>query len=113
MFRALLGETAPLSAGSITRLKEEWQGEFEAWRTRRPDTHRYLYLWVDGIYLDAGREEEPPIRSGALLTVVGLNEQGEKELLAMVAGYRESTESWAGVRRDLRERGLNRPLVPD
>jgi len=107
VFRALLGETAPLSASSIIRLKGEWQGEFESWRARRLDGHRYLYLWVDGVYLNAGQEEEKT----ALLCVLGLNEQGEKELLAMVPGYRESRESWAGVLRDLRERGLKRPLV--
>jgi len=107
VFRALLGETAPLSPSSISRLKAEWQEEFEAWRTRPLDMHRYLYLWVDGIYLEAGQEEEKT----ALLCVVGLNERGEKDLLAMTPGYRESSESWAGVLRDLRARGLNRPLV--
>lgn len=103
----MLGETAPLSPSSISRLKEEWRGEFEAWWTRPLDMHRYLYLWVDGVYLRAGSEEEHT----ALLTVVGLNERGEKELLAMLPGYRESTESWAAALRDLRERGLDRPLV--
>jgi len=107
VFRALLGETAPLSASSIIRLKGEWQGEFESWRARRLDGHGYLYLWVDGVYLNAGQEEEKT----ALLCVLGLNEQGEKELLAMVPGYRESMESWAGVLRDLRDRGLKRPMV--
>jgi putative transposase len=107
VFRTLLGETAPLSPSSITRLKGEWQGEFETWRTRPLDQHHYLYLWVDGIYLDAGPEEEKT----ALLTVVGLNEQGEKELLAMIPGYRESADSWAETLRDLCSRGLRRPLV--
>jgi putative transposase len=107
VLRALLGETAPLSATSITRLKSEWQDEFEAWRQRSLHDHQYLYLWVDGVYLRAGQEEEKM----ALLCVVGLNEEGEKELLAMIPGYRESTNSWAGVLRDLRDRGLNRPMV--
>lgn len=107
MFRVLLGETAPLSPSSITRLKAEWHEEFEAWRARSLGQHRYLYLGVDGVYLDAGLEEERT----ALLVVVGLNEQGEKELLAMRPGYRESTASWAEVLRDLRDRGLNRPIV--
>ena len=59
------------------------------------------------MYLRAGLEEEKI----ALLCVVGLNEQGDKELLAMMPGYRESTDSWAGVLRDLRDRGVGRPLV--
>jgi transposase-like protein len=109
VFRALLGETAPLSATSVTRLKAEGQGEYETWRTRRLDGHRSPYLWVDDVYLRAGQEEE----KRALLCVLGLNEEGQKELLGMVAGYRESTESWAEVLRDLQARGLNRPMVPD
>lgn len=107
VFRALLGETAPLSPSSVTRLKAEWQAEFEVWRTRGLEQQRYLYLWVDGVYLDAGPEQERT----ALLVVVGLTEQGEKELLAMQPGYRESTASWAEVLRDLRDRGLKRPMV--
>jgi putative transposase len=107
VFRVLLGETAPLSPSSITRLKAEWHEEYESWRARRLDEHRYLYAWVDGIYLDAGPEAEKT----ALLVVVGLNEQGEKELLAMLPGYRESAQSWAEVLRDMRYRGLNQPMV--
>jgi len=105
--RALLGETAPLSPSSVSRLKADWQEEFTTWRARRLDGQRYLYLWVDGIYLRAGDEEEKT----ALLCVLGLRADGQKELLAMLSGYRESTESWAGVLRDLRERGMQRPLV--
>ena len=107
VFRAILGASAPLSPTSVTRLKQDWQGEFEAWRTRRLDGHRYLYLWVDGVYLSAGQE----LDKTALLCVLGLREDGEKELLAMVPGYRESSQSWADVLRDLRERGLERPMV--
>jgi transposase-like protein len=107
VFRALLGETAPLSATSVTRLKAEWQAEFEAWRTRRLEGQRYLYLGVDGVYLKAGQEDEKT----ALLCVLGLREDGEKELLAMGLGYRESSESWAVVLRDLVARGLNQPLL--
>lgn len=107
VFRTLLGESAPLSATSITRLKGEWQAEYEAWRKRRLDLHRYLYVWVDGIYLAGGDEEEKT----ALLCVLGLREDGEKELLGIALGYRESTESWAEVLRDLKGRGMRPPLV--
>jgi transposase-like protein len=107
VFRALLGETAPLSASSVTRLKADWQAEYEGWRTRALDEQRYLYLWVDGIYLAAGGEEEKT----ALLCVLGLREDGQKELLALVPGYRESTESWAQVLRDLKARGVVCPAL--
>jgi transposase-like protein len=69
--------------------------------------HRYAYIWADGIYLGAGLEKEKT----ALLCVLGAREDGEKELLAMEPGYRESTESWASELRDLRDRGMQAPLL--
>lgn len=107
IFRTLLGETAPLSPSSIVRLKADWQAEFTAWQTRRLEGERYLYCWVDGIYLAAGQEDE----KSALLCVLGLRADGQKELLALGLGYRESAESWGTVLRDLRERGMRAPLL--
>ncbi len=99
--RALLGEAAPLSPASIVRLKEQWVAEYEAWR-RRPLEPRYAYCWADGLYLKAGPEDEKT----AVLIIIGVTADGQKELLAMVEGYRESRESWRDVLRDLRRRGL-------
>jgi putative transposase len=107
VFRALLGETAPLSKSSVVRLKSHWQAEYEAWSKRRLDKQRYVYVWVDGIYVAAGDEDDKT----ALLCVLGLREDGEKELLAIGLGYRESKESWAEVLRGLRDRGMVWPLV--
>jgi transposase-like protein len=107
VFRSLLGETAPLSPSSIVRLKAEWQTEFTTWQTRRLDQERYVYCWVDGIYVAAGQEDEKT----ALLCVLGLRADGQKELLGLSLGYRESTESWGRVLRDLRDRGMRRPLL--
>ena len=107
VFRELVGETMALSANAIVRLKEHWGKEYEVWRSRFLGNHRYAYIWADGIYLGAGIEKEKT----ALLCVLGAREDGEKELLAMEPGYRESTESWKGVLRDLRDRGLEAPLL--
>jgi len=104
VFRELVGETTALSANAVVRLKEHWGKEYEVWRHRFLGDHRYAYIWADGIYLGAGIEKEKT----ALLCVLGAREDGEKELLAMEPGYRESTESWKGVLRDLRDRGLER-----
>lgn len=104
--RQLMGDAATLSASTIIRLKGEWQAEYEAFRTR-PIEAAYAYVWCDGIYLGAGLEKE----HSCLLVVIGAREDGRKELLAMELGYRESTESWAGVLRGLRERGLEAPLL--
>lgn len=91
----------------MVRLKEQWAEEYQDWRQRPLGEHRYAYIWADGIYLDAGTEPEKT----ALLCLVGAREDGQKELLAIEAGYRESTESWAGVLRELRDRGLQAPLL--
>ena len=107
VFRELVGETTALSANTVVRLKEHWGAEYEAWRQRPLGEHRYAYIWADGVYLAAGTEKEKT----ALLCVLGAREDGVKELLAMEAGYRESTESWAEVLRNLRDRGLSPPLL--
>ena len=107
VFRELVGETTALSANTVVRLKEHWGQEYQEWRQRSLGTNRYAYIWADGVYLSAGTEKEKT----ALLCVLGAREDGEKELLAMVPGYRESTESWAEVLRDLRDRGLSPPLL--
>lgn len=104
--RQLMGDAATLSASTIIRLKAEWAVEYETFRSR-PITRRYAYIWSDGIYLGAGLEKE----DSCLLVVIGAREDGREELLAMELGYRESTESWAGVLRSLRERGLEAPLL--
>jgi putative transposase len=46
-----------------------------------------------------------------LLVVIGVREDGVEELLAVEDGYRESTDSWAAVMRDLKNRGLNEPKL--
>jgi len=107
VFRELVGETMALSPNAIVRLKEHWGKEYEGWRKRPLWEHRYAYVWADGVYLDAGTEVEKT----ALLCVVGARDDGGKELLGMDPGYRESKESWAEVLRDLRNRGLETPLV--
>jgi putative transposase len=100
-FQALLGSDAPLSASSILRQKQQWESEYQAWK-RRPLDREYLYVWADGVYPKAGPKDEQM----AVLVVSGLNRKGEKELLAIEEGYRESEESWREVFRDLKRRGL-------
>ena len=107
VFRELVGETTALSPNAIVRLKERWGQEYEAWRKRPLWNHQYPYVWGDGVYLNAGIEKDKT----ALLCVVGARDDGEKELLAMEPGYRESKESWAETLRDLRNRGLEAPMA--
>lgn len=100
--RGLLGDGAPLSASSIERLRAKWQLEYEAWRSRRLDELKVVYVWADGLYVKAGLEDS----KAALLVIVGALKDGGKVVLAIESGQRESKESWGRVLRDLRDRGL-------
>ncbi len=107
--RELLGEDAAgLSSASISRLVKEWEADYEAFGSRRLEFARYAYLWVDGIHLSVRLGEDTEL---CCLVVMGVREDGAKELLAVSDGYRESAESWAEVLRDLKRRGLRSPAL--
>ena len=105
--RGLLGEDAPLSKPTIRRLKAVWAEEFEGWRNRSLEGREVVYVWADGIYVKAGLERD----KAALLVVIGAMSDGTKEVLALTSGYRESTEAWTAVFRDLMARGLGEPRL--
>jgi len=105
--RGLLGEAAPVSASTVARLKEGWQAEWDEWKKHPLDGLEVLFMWVDGVYVKAGLEKD----KAALLVIVGGLADGRKVILAVAPGYRESTESWSGVLRDLKERGMNCPRL--
>jgi transposase-like protein len=105
--RGLLGDGAPLSKASIRRLRAGWTLDFETWARRPLADREVVYVWADGIYVKAGLERD----KAALLVVMGAMRDGTKEVLAVRSGYRESTESWSEVFRDLKARGLAAPKL--
>lgn len=101
----LLGEHAKnVSPGVISRLKSAWEGEYSAWSSRDLSKKTYVYWWVDGIYLQARMEAA----KDCVLVVIGVNEQGQKELLALEDGFRESKESWLDLINQLKKQGLQK-----
>lgn len=102
----LLGDDAPVSAATVARLKTVWHAEYREWQSR-PIAGQVVYLWIDGLYVKAGLEKD----KAALLVAVAGFVDGHKEVIALQAGYRESTESWADLLRDLKSRGMNAPAV--
>lgn len=103
-----LGEgSIGLSPASIVKLKKVWDAEFELW-SKRSITKKYVYLWADGVNVQVRLGEDKKI---CLLVIIGVTENGEKELLAAHPGYRESTESWSTVLRSLTARGMTAPLL--
>jgi transposase-like protein len=103
---ALLGKDAPnLSPPVLARLKTGWQEEYERWRRRDLSARRYVYIWADGVYLQARMETDKQ----CILVLIGATPEGKKELIGFQTGYRESTQSWRELLADLKGRGLSVP----
>jgi len=103
---ALLGPEAPnLSPGVIARLIEGWQEEYDRWRRRDLSARRYVYIWADGVYLQARMEPQ----AECILVIIGATPEGKKELLGFHVGARESAQSWRELLVDLKARGLTIP----
>jgi len=99
----LLGKDAPnLSPSVIGRLTAAWEGEYDAWRRRDLSARRYVYIWADGVYLQARME---PIAE-CMLEVIGATPEGNKEVIGFQVGTRESAQSWRELLVDLKARGL-------
>lgn len=100
---ALLGPDAPgLSASTISRLKDVWKAEMASWQGRDLKRKRYVYFWADGVYFNVRLEEA----SQCILVIIGATTNGQKELVGIWDGYRESEQSWRELLLDLRRRGL-------
>jgi transposase-like protein len=100
---ALLGaEARNLSPGAIARLAAGWQDEYDHWRERDLSARRYVYIWADGVYLQARMEPE----AECILVIIGATPEGGKELLGFHVGVRESAQSWRELLVDIRARGL-------
>lgn len=103
---ALLGKDAPgLSATTISRLKEVWADEHNRWKRRDLSARRYVYVWADGIYLQARLEDEKQ----CILVLIGATPEGKKELIGFTDGARESAQDWRELLLDLKRRGLTVP----
>jgi transposase-like protein len=101
------GSSAGLSASVITRLTTQWQAEQRAFAERDLRDRDFVYVWADGVHFNVRLEEDRL----CCLVIVGVRADGTKELVAVADGYRESTESWADLLRDLRRRGMRPPVL--
>ena len=88
---ALLGKDAPnLSSAVISRLTAAWQADYDAWQKRDLSARRYVYVWADGVYLQARMEDN----AECMLMLIGATPEGKKELVGFQTGVRESAQSW-------------------
>lgn len=100
---ALLGKEAPnLSPSVIARLTAEWSNEYERWQRRDLSARHYVYVWADGVYLQARMEDH----AECMLVLIGATPEGKKELIGFQTGIRESTQSWRELLVDVKHRGL-------
>ncbi len=100
---ALLGKEAPnLSPSVIARLRGEWEADYARWQPRDVSARRYVYVWADGVYLQARMEPQ----AECMLVLIGATPEGKKELLGFQVGMRESAQSWRELLVDLKARGL-------
>lgn len=105
---ALVGKDAPnLSPSVITRLTAEWNADYERWQKRDLSARRYVYVWADGVYLQARMEDQ----AECMLVLIGATPEGKKELVGFQTGIRESAQSWRELLVDVKRRGLK--IAPD
>ena len=105
---ALLGKDAPnLSPSVVGRLTAEWQAEYERWQGRDLTARRYVYVWADGVYLQARMEDH----AECMLVLIGATPEGKKELVGFQVGVRESAQSWRELLVEVKRRGL--ALAPE
>jgi len=105
---ALLGRDAPnLSPAVVTRLTATWADEYARWQARDLSARRYVYVWADGVYLQARMEEQ----AECMLVLIGATPEGKKELVGFQVGVRESAQSWRELLVEVKRRGLS--LAPE
>ncbi|MFG6577755.1 IS256 family transposase [Sulfitobacter sp. 1A15333] len=103
---AIMGPDAPnLSPSVISRLTAGWQVQYDAWARRDLSARHYVYMWADGVYLQARMEEN----AECMLVIIGATPEGKKELVGFQVGLRESAQSWHELLTDIKGRGLSVP----
>jgi transposase-like protein len=103
---AILGPDAPnLSPSVVSRLTAGWQAQYDAWIRRDLCARHYVYIWADGVYLQARMEEN----AECMLVIIGATPEGKKELIGFQVGLRESAQSWHELLSDIKGRGLSVP----
>lgn len=103
--QSLLGADASgLSSGTISRLKRQWEEDYDQWRQRDLSNRRYVYIWADGVYCNVRQDDKL-----CLLVIMGSDSTGRKEIVGLLDGYRESEASWQELLDLLSHQGLDVP----
>lgn len=92
-----------VSPSTVSELNQKIYAHIEAWRSR-PIEGEHPYVFLDGIWLKRSWGGE--VRPVSVLVAIGVNAEGYREILGVVEGAKEDSESWRGFLRHLKERGL-------
>ncbi len=100
---SILGKSViGISAQNIVRLKEVWKKEYEQWTKRELSHKKYVYWWADGVHFNVRLDNERQ----CILVIIGVTVDGQKEIIAVSDGFRESKESWKSVIREIKRLGI-------
>ncbi len=97
-----------VSAAQITTITDKIWPEIEEWRNR-PLDDVYPFVWLDALFYKV--KQDGQIKSMAAYLVLGMNVEGEKDLLGIYLAETESSKFWLQVLSDLKERGLNDIII--
>jgi transposase-like protein len=102
-----LGEQI-VGKSTVARICQDTRERYRAWCERDLSAHDLVYCYLDAIYLKLRPDDEP---AEGVLVAWGLTLEGQKVLLGLQLGSRESYESWLDFGRDLRARGMRAPAL--
>jgi transposase-like protein len=93
-----------VSPSTVSELNQKIYVQIEAWRNR-PIEGQHAYVYLDGIWLKRSWGGE--VKNVAVLVAIGVRSDGHREILGVVEGLKEDTESWRNFLRHLKQRGLS------
>jgi len=99
---SLTGSGEGFSTSTICHLKEIWQDEYQSWQSRDLKGKRYVYLYADGVSFGVRSERNDQ----CMLVLMGIRDDGSKELLGLHEGFEESAEDWLELFVGLKQQGL-------
>lgn len=99
--------TMGLSPATMSRLLKGWESEFNEFKKGKI-TKRHAYIWADGVNVKIRLGDDKKV---CLLVIIGVAEDGSKEVLAVEDGWKESKEAWEAILRDLVSRGFKAPKL--
>jgi putative transposase len=98
-----------ISSGEVSRCSRELVHAIENWRNRNLSLMRFKYLFCDGVYFEM--RVARTIERVSVLVVIGVTENGQKQVISIQSGDKESASSWRETFKDLKRRGLDNRTV--